>query len=84
MRPGTKDDGTTYNQYALFYTDDILCIMKNPEEFTRNEIGFRFTLVEKSIGVLSQYLGNKFSLVTLENGHNCWSFSSSQYAQSAV
>ena len=32
----------------------------------------------------TQYLSNKVSQVTLENGTKCWSFSSSQYVQSAV
>jgi hypothetical protein len=33
MRPGTKADGTTYWQYVLLYTDDILAIMEEPEKF---------------------------------------------------
>jgi hypothetical protein len=37
-----------------------------------------------SIGKPTQYLGNKVSYVQLENGRNAWSFSSSQYVQSAV
>ncbi len=84
MRPGIKDDGSKYWQYVLLYTDDILCIMENPDKFLRNEIGTRFTLKEKSIGPPTQYLGNKVSQVTLDNGTTCWSFSSSQYVQSAV
>ena len=36
------------------------------------------------IGPLSIYLGNKVSLVTLENGVKAYSFSSSQYVQNAV
>ena len=84
MRPGIKDDGSKYWQYVLLYTDDILCIMENPDKFLRNEMGARFTLKEKSIGPPTQYLGNKVSEVTLENGRTCWSFSSSQYVQSAV
>ena len=39
LRPGTKADVTTYNQYILLYTDEILCIMENPEEFLRKEFG---------------------------------------------
>ena len=70
-RPGTKDDGSTYYQYVLLYTDDILCIMKNPEDFMRNEIGSRFKLKEHSIGPPQQYLGNKITQVTLQNGAVC-------------
>ena len=84
MRPGTKSNGTHYWQYVLLYTDDILAMMENPEQFLREELGTRFKLKEKSIGPPSQYLGNKVSKVTMENGTSCWSFSSSQYIQNAV
>ena len=36
------------------------------------------------IGPPTQYLGNKVSKVTLENGASCWSFSASPYVLSAV
>jgi hypothetical protein len=84
FRPGTRDDGTKYWQYALLYVDDILAIMEEPEKFLREELGVRFTIKEKSIGPPTQYLGNKVSEVTMENGVKCWSFSSSQYVQNAV
>ena len=58
--------------------------MEHPEKFLREEMGTRFTLKEKSIGPPTQYLGNKVTNITLENGTSCWSFSSSQYVQSAV
>ena len=77
LRPVTKSDGTTYYQYVLLYTDDILAIMDEPEKFLREELGNYFTLKEKSIEPPFQYLGNKVSKVTLENGKECWSFSSS-------
>ena len=84
LRPATKSDGTTYYQYVLLYTNDILAVMEEPERFLRDELGKLFTLKEKSIGPPTQYLGNKISKVTLDNGTECWSASSSQYAQSAV
>jgi hypothetical protein len=84
FRPGTRSDGTEYWQYALLYTDDILAIMEEPEKFLREELGVRFTIKEKSIGPPTQYLGNKVSQVTMENGTKCWSLSSSQYIQNAV
>ena len=77
-------NGVEYYQCVLLYTDDILAIMEEPERFLREELGKRFTLKEKSIGPPEQYLGNKVSLVTLENGVKCWSFSSSQHVQAAV
>jgi len=84
LRPALKSNGIEYYQYVLLYTDDILAVMEEPERFLREELGKRFTLKEKSIGPPDQYLGNKVSLVTLENGAKCWSFSSSQYVQAAV
>ena len=84
FRPSTKSDETDYYQYVLLYTDDILEIMEDPERFLCDELGNVFTLKEKSIGPPTQYLGNKVSQVTLENSTKCWSFSSSQYVQSAV
>ena len=45
--------------------------MEEPETFLREELGKRFTLKEKSIGAPEQCLGNKVSLVTLENGVKC-------------
>ena len=83
-RPGTKDDGSEYYQYVLLYTDDILCIMENPKDFMVHEIGEKFKLKAPSIGPPTQYLGNKVTQVTLENGAVCWSFSSSQYVHKAV
>ena len=71
FRPGTRSDGTEYWQYALLYTDDILAIMEEPEKFLREELGARFTLKEKSIGPPSQYLRNKVSKVTMNNGVKC-------------
>ena len=84
LRPGTKPDGTEYWQYVLLYVDDIIAIMETPEKFIRDELGACFTIKENSIGKPSQYLGNKVSEVTMENGTTCWSFSSSQYVQNAV
>ena len=58
--------------------------MEEPETFLREELGKRLTLKEKSIGSPEQCLGNKVSLIVLENAVECWSFSSSQHAQAAA
>ena len=79
-----KDYSNNYYQYVLLYTNDIMVIMQNPEDFIRNELGKIFVLKPNSIGPLTQYLGNKVSYVTLDNGQNSWSFRSSQYFQDAV
>ena len=84
MRPAKKPDGTDYYQYVLLYTDDVLAIMQEPENFIRRELGSRFVVKPNSIGKPTQYLGNKVAYVTLANGRCAWSFSSSQYVQAAV
>jgi hypothetical protein len=58
--------------------------MEEPEKFIREELSDKFVVKPNSIGKPTQYLGNKVSQVQLENGINAWSFSSSQYVQSAV
>jgi hypothetical protein len=82
--PGTRGDSTEYWQYVLLYDGNILAIMEEPEDFIRNELVIRFTIKEKLIDLPAQYLGNKVSQVTMENGVKCWIFSSSQYVQNAV
>ena len=84
FRSSVKEDGTDYYQYVLLYTDDILAIMEYPERFIREELSNCFVVKPNSIGPPTQYLGNKVSNVQLENGRHAWSFSSSQYVQSAV
>jgi hypothetical protein len=84
FRPSMKEDGTDYYQYVLLYTDDILAIMEKPETFIREELSNKFVVKPNSIGKPTQYLGNKVSYVQLENNRCAWSFSSSQYVQSAV
>ena len=67
MRPGKRDDGSVYWQYVLLYTDTILAIMEEPEEFIRKELASYFTIKEKSIEPPTQYLGN----ITSYNGGLC-------------
>ena len=62
-----KDNGTDYYQYVLLYTDKILEIMKNPEDFIIDELGKNFVVKPNSIGPPTQYLVNKVSYVTIEN-----------------
>ena len=79
-----KDDGSEYWEYVLLYVDDALCISMKAENFLRNEIGKYFFIKPKSVGPPKNYLGNKVSKVTLDNGVEAWAFSSSQYVQNAV
>ena len=84
FRASKQKDGTPYYEYILLCTDDCLVISDNAESILRNEIGKSFTLKEKSIGDPGQYLGGKLQRVTLDNGVDCWGFSSTQYVQDAV
>ena len=84
MRPATKADGTEYYEYVLLYVDDALCISENGEKVLRDEIGKYFLLKEESVGPPDIYLGGKISKVVLKNGVTAWSFSPTQYVQSAV
>ena len=77
-------EGNEYWEYVLLYVDDALVVSANGEHVLRNEIGKYFDLKEDSIGPPKIYLGGKVSKVTLANGMQAWSFSSSQYVQSAV
>ena len=72
-----KSDGGEYWEYVLLYCDDVLVISEHGEATLRNEIGKYFELKEESIGLPSIYLGGKMSKVTLNNGVEAWSFSSS-------
>ena len=83
-RPSTKPDGTPYYTYVCLYVDDCICVDVNPRPILTNEIGKHWTLKDSSVAPPDIYLGNKVSKVTLENDVQCWSFSSSQYVQSAV
>ena len=84
MRKALKDDGTEYWEYVLLYVDDALCVSCNGKHVLEKEIGKYFYLKPDSIGTPKIYLGNKVSKVTLSNGVEAWSFSSSQYVQNAV
>jgi hypothetical protein len=84
MRPAKRSDGSDYYEYILLYTDDILIVSENAEEVLRKDIGRYFALKEESIGPPKIYLGGSVRKVTLDNGVECWAFSSSQYVQAAV
>jgi hypothetical protein len=84
MRPAKRSDGSDYYEYILLYTDDCLVLSENAESLLRNELGRYFTLKEESIGPPKIYLGGSVRKVQLDNGVECWTFSSSQYVQAAV
>ena len=63
---------------------DALVVSENAESILHNELGRYFHLKEELIGPPTIYLGGRVRKVQLENGVWAWSFSLSQYVQSAV
>ena len=84
IREAINDDGSDYWEYGILYVDDALCISTNSEDVLKNEIGKYFLIKSGSVGYPNIYLGNKVLKVTLDNGFEAWSFSSSQYVQNYV
>ena len=84
MRKAFKSNGTPVWDFVLLYTDDVLVISENAEAILRNEIGRFFELKQESIGPPDLYLGGRLRKVQLENGVECWGYSSSQCVQAAV
>jgi hypothetical protein len=84
MRASKCSDGSEYYEYILLYTDDALVVSKNAEPVLCNELGQYFTMKEESIGQPKKYLGGHVWKVQLNNGVECWAFSSSHYIQAAV
>ena len=84
MREAQSDEGVSHWEYILLYVDDALCISNRGENILNEQLGKYFVIKPGSVGPPKLYLGNKVSKVTLENGCDAWSFSSSQYVQNAV
>ena len=73
-----KDDGSDYWECVLLYVDDALWIYMNAENVLTDEIGNYLHIKPGSVEYPNIYLSNKFSKVTLDNGVETWSFSSSR------
>ena len=84
MRPAIKIDGNTYYEYILLYVDDAMVVSENAESILLNEHRRYFHLKEELVGPPTVYLGGRVRKVQLGNGVWAWSFSSSQYIQSAI
>ena len=84
MRPAKHSNGSDYYEYILLYVDDALVIGENADNTLRRDLGRYFELKEESIGPPKIYLGGHVRKVQLDNGVECWAFSSSQYVQTAV
>jgi hypothetical protein len=84
MRPAKRGDGSECYECLLLCTDDALVVSENAEKVLRDELGRYFALKEESIGPPKIYLGGHVRKVQLDNGVECWAFSSSQCVQAAV
>ena len=84
LRPSLNSNEVEHYPCVLICADDILAIVEETETFLREELGKMFTMKENLIGSPEQCLGDKVSLVTLENGIKFWSYNSSQCVQTAV
>ncbi len=84
MRPAKRSDGSECYEHMLPHTDDALVVSENAEQVLRNELGRCFTLKQESIGPPKVCLGGHVRKVQLDNGVECWAFSSSQCVQAAV
>jgi hypothetical protein len=84
MRPARQSDGSDYYECILLYTDDCLVLSENVEQVLRRDIGQYFALKKELIGPPKIYRGGSVRKVQLDNGVECWAFSSSQYVQSTV
>jgi hypothetical protein len=84
MRPAKRSNGSNCYEHVLLHTDDALVVSKNAEQVLRNELGRCFTLKEESIGPPKTHLGGHVRNAQLENGVECWAFSSSQCVQAAA
>ena len=77
MRPAIKSDGSSYYEYILLYTDNILYINKNSRKVLKTKIGKYFKL-KKIIDPPKIYLGDNISKIILENQKIVWFFSLSK------
>ena len=56
LQVALKDNGVECHQCVILYVDDVLETIEEPGRFVCKEIGKRFTLKEKPIGLLSNML----------------------------
>jgi hypothetical protein len=79
MRPAKRSNGSDHYECPLLHTDDALVVSENAEKVLRDELGRYFTLKEESVGPPKICLGGHVRKVQLNDGVECWAFSSSQH-----
>lgn len=85
MRAASTPDGSSYYEYVLVYTDDILCISLDPKS-TLMCLDQHYILKESSIGKPTQYLGAQIGEYRLPDQPEKvrWSISSEKYVKEAI
>jgi Reverse transcriptase (RNA-dependent DNA polymerase) len=85
LRAATKSDGTTYYEYVLIYTDDILAISMDPMAILKHLEG-HYVLKPGSIGPPTQYLGAQIGQMTVkgDSENPKWFLSSDRYIKEAI
>ena len=83
IRPATNGEDFLYWEYILAYVDDVLCISHDPDKIMNN-IREDFTLTNDKAETPDTYLGGCLSLMSNEDGQNCWAISSDTYCAALV
>ena len=72
MRREQNSDGSSYYDYALLYTNDVLAISDNVYKIIREGIGLYFKLKYESVGPPNIYLEDFVQKVDIVNGAIYW------------
>jgi hypothetical protein len=83
LRLAKRDDGASFYEYLLVYTDNLLAIAINPKSILDN-VNLYFNLKPESVGHPNIYLGSKISKAKMANGVESWCNSSCQYVKEAI
>jgi len=88
FKPAKKANGTHYYMYVLVYTDDILCVAKNPKAIL-DKLDQHFLLKPESWGKAGKpkvYLGAEIGTCVFEDqpGKTYWSMGSQAYIKESV
>ena len=83
LRPGIKEDGSTYWEMILCYVDDVLAINEDPKRILER-IQNKFKLKDNKMEEPETYLGADLSRMDNEDGDISWGMSSDKYCQSLL
>ena len=83
LRPGIREDGSTYWEMILCYVDDVLAINEDPKRILER-IQNKFKLKDNKMEEPETYLGADLSRMDNEDGDISWGMSSDKYCQSLL